>query len=217
MAIWRNTMKTNLLVIGYFILAMSGLIQSQESQSSSSTNNSKGENQLNTSQVSSVDVPKSLRFTLKSIDGKDVNLADYQGKVIVIVNTASKCGMTPQYKDLQELHEKHAEEGLVILGFPCNQFGGQEPGSESQIVEFCSANYGVTFDMFSKVEVKGDGAHELFKYLTSQDVKPGGKGEVRWNFEKFVINRSGDVIARFGSRIKPSSPEFMSVIKEALN
>lgn len=209
-------MNRKLWMPGCLVLILAGFVQAQDNQTFTSHASFKGEDQVSDNQRQA-DVPKSLKFTVKSIDGKDVKLADYQGKVIVIVNTASKCGMTPQYKDLQELHEKHAEEGLVILGFPCNQFGGQEPGSEAEIAEFCSVKYGVTFDMFSKVDVKGDAAHELFKYLTAQDVKPAGKGDVKWNFEKFVIDRSGNVIARFGSRVKPGSSEFMSVIKEALN
>ncbi len=164
----------------------------------------------------SSDVPKALRFKMKSIDGEEVDLAKYAGKVIVIVNVASRCGMTPQYEDLQKLHEDYGDKGVVVLGFPCNQFGSQEPGSEADIKTFCSTKYGVTFDMFSKIDVKGDQASDLYKHLTEQDVKPQGSGPVKWNFEKFVLDQSGNVIARFGSRVKPSSKDFIEVIEKAV-
>ncbi len=157
-----------------------------------------------------------LSFQVKSIDGADVDMSKYAGKVVVIVNTASKCGMTPQYKALQELHTEYSEQGVVVLGFPCNQFGGQEPGTEADIKTFCTKNYGVTFDMFSKVDVNGDDANELFKFLTAQEIQPKGAGAVGWNFEKFILDKTGKPIARFGSRVKPDSEEFTSVIKAAL-
>ncbi len=157
-----------------------------------------------------------LNFKMKSIDGDEVNLADYQGKVLVMVNVASRCGMTPQYADLQQLHEKYADKGLAILGFPCNQFGGQEPGSEADIKQFCTDNYGVEFDMFSKIDVNGPNQAPLYAYLNGLDAEPKGAGDVRWNFEKYVLDRQGNVIARFGSRVKPSSDEFVGVIEQAL-
>ena len=160
-------------------------------------------------------VPAALDFTVKSIDGEEINMSKYLGKVVVVVNTASKCGMTPQYEQLQELHTKFKDQDVAVLGFPCNQFGGQEPGSEEDIKSFCSENYGVTFDMFSKIDVNGDNASELYKYLKSQTLKPKGEGDVRWNFEKFVIDKTGKPIARFSSRVKPDSDEFMAVIKKA--
>ena len=162
------------------------------------------------------DIPAALNFKVKSIDGAEVDMTKYAGKVVVVVNTASKCGMTPQYEQLQELHTKFAEKGVKVLGFPCNQFGGQEPGSESDIKSFCTKNYGVTFDMFSKVDVNGDDANAFFKHLKEQELSPKGKGDVRWNFEKFVLDKTGKPIARFGSRVKPDSEEFMNVIKKAL-
>ena len=162
------------------------------------------------------DIPAALNFKVKSIDGAEVDMTKYAGKVVVVVNTASKCGMTPQYEQLQELHTKFAEKGVKVLGFPCNQFGGQEPGSESDIKSFCTKNYGVTFDMFSKVDVNGDDANAFFKHLKEQELPPKGKGDVRWNFEKFVLDKTGKPIARFGSRVKPDSEEFMNVIKKAL-
>lgn len=158
-----------------------------------------------------------LRFKMKSLEGKDVDLAQYEGKVVMIVNVASKCGFTPQYAQLQELHEKYAKRGLAILGFPCNQFLWQEPGSAAEIQEFCRVNYGVTFDMFAKVDVKGETACELYKFLTSLNTTPKGPGKIGWNFEKFIIDRQGRVVARFGSRTKPDAPEVVEVIERELN
>lgn len=157
-----------------------------------------------------------LSFTVKSLDGNDVDLSKYQGKVVMIVNVASKCGLTPQYQQLQGLHEKYAKAGLAILGFPCNQFLSQEPGTADEIKEFCRVNYGVSFDMFSKVEVNGDGACDLYKNLTALDTKPVGAGEISWNFEKFIVGRNGKVIARFAPPTKPDDPEVVKVIEAEL-
>jgi glutathione peroxidase len=157
-----------------------------------------------------------LRFTMESLDGKDVDLSQYQGKVVLIVNVASKCGLTPQYEQLQELHEKYADQGLAILGFPSNQFLGQEPGTAEEIAEFCRKNYGVGFDMFAKVDVKGDNAADLYKVLTSLDTKPTGAGDISWNFEKFVLDKDGFVVGRFSPRTKPDAPEVISLIEEQL-
>lgn len=159
---------------------------------------------------------KALDFKMKSIDGADVALSDYAGKVVVFVNTASKCGLTPQYEHLQALHDKYADKGLAIIGIPCNQFGGQEPGTEAAIKTFCQKKYGVTFDMLGKVDVNGKEQCDLYRYLVSLDAKPKGKGDVSWNFEKFVLDRNGNVIARFGPRTKPDSDEFVKVIEGAL-
>jgi len=161
-------------------------------------------------------VCKPLSFTMKSLSGKDVDLGKYQGKVVMIVNVASKCGLTPQYKQLQALHEKYSKDGLAILGFPCNQFLYQEPGTADEIQEFCRVNYGVTFDMFAKIEVNGKGACDLYKCLTSLDTKPVGPGKISWNFEKFIIGRNGEVVARFGPRTKPDDPEVLKVIEAEL-
>lgn len=157
-----------------------------------------------------------LRFTMQSLDGQEVDLSKYQGQVVLIVNVASKCGLTPQYEQLQELHEKYADRGLAILGFPCNQFLGQEPGTADQIAEFCRKNYGVDFDMFAKIDVKGDNAAELYKLLTSIDTQPTGAGDISWNFEKFVLDRDGFVVGRFGPRTKPDAPEIVALIEEQL-
>lgn len=157
-----------------------------------------------------------LNYDVKTIDGTSVNLEEYEGKVVVAVNVASRCGATPQYEDLQALYEKYGDQGLVVLGFPCNQFGGQEPGTEADILEFCTSKYNVTFPMFSKLEVNGDGAHPFYKNLTSKNVKPAGSGRVGWNFEKFVIGRDGNVLARFQTRTKPTDPSFIATIEKAL-
>jgi len=141
-------------------------------------------------------------FSAKAIDGSERSLADYRGKTVLVVNTASKCGFTPQYKGLEALHEQYGDKGLVILGFPCDQFGHQEPGSEDQIQEFCEVNYGVKFPMFSKIDVNGDNAHPLFKWLRS--VKSGFLGgKIKWNFTKFLIGPDGNPIKRYGSVTKP--------------
>ncbi len=165
------------------------------------------------------DVPKVLSFKVKSLEGEAADLSKYAGKVVMFVNVASKCGMTPQYAALQKLHETYKDKGLVIIGVPCNQFGGQEGGSSKEIREFCTNNYKVSFDILEKVNVKNDGkekACELFAYLTEQDTKPAGKGPVGWNFEKFVVDRKGNVVGRFKSRVEPNSTEMVSVIEKAL-
>ena len=161
-------------------------------------------------------VPAALNFKMKTLDGKDVDLSDYQGKVVLIVNVASRCGLTPQYKELQALHEKYSGEGLVILGFPCNQFGSQEPGTAEEIQKFCAANYGVKFAMFSKVSVNGDEACDLYKHLTALSTQPVGAGKISWNFEKFLVGRKGDVVARFAPRTKPDAAELVSLIEAEL-
>ena len=162
------------------------------------------------------EVPPALHFTMKQLDGTDKSLTDYQDKVVVVVNVASKCGLTPQYAKLQSLHEKYADKGLAVLGFPCNQFGGQEPGSAEEIMTFCSDNYGVEFDMYSKVDVNGDDACGLYKYLTGLELQPKGAGKVSWNFEKFLIDRDGNVIARFGPRTDPMGDDFVAAVEKAL-
>jgi glutathione peroxidase len=157
-----------------------------------------------------------LNFTMNNLDGKPVALSKYQGKVVLIVNTASKCGYTPQYKQLQALHEKYADKGLAILGFPSNDFGQQEPGTDQQIAEFCKRNYGVKFDMFSKVVVKGDKQCPLYKFLTSPETDPKHAGEIKWNFEKFLISRDGTIVNRFNSKVTPDSEEMINAIEAEL-
>ena len=146
-------------------------------------------------------------YSAKTIDGKDKKLADYRGQVLLIVNVASACGYTPQYEGLEALQKKFGARGFAVLGFPSNQFGAQEPGSDKEIAEFCSKNYGVTFPMFSKIDVNGAGAHPLYKYL--QEEKPGllGSEPIKWNFSKFLVDKNGAVVARYGSSTKPSALE----------
>ena len=141
-------------------------------------------------------------YKANTIEGKEISLEDYKGKVLLIVNVASKCGYTPQYKGLQELYDKYKDRGLEILGFPCNQFRGQEPGSNKEIYEFCTKEFGVTFPMFSKIEVNGEDAHSLFQYLTGDGTEP-----IRWNFEKFLIDRKGMLTKRFGTKTEPKDLE----------
>ena len=162
------------------------------------------------------EVNDKLDYTVRKIDGQEISLADYQGKVLLIVNVASRCGLTPQYKQLQALHEEYKDEGFAVLGFPCNQFGGQEPGTPEQIQEFCSTKYNVSFDLFEKIQVNGGDACDLYKHLTSLDTEPAGKGDITWNFEKFLVSRDGKVVARFSPRTKPDSEEVVSAIKREL-
>lgn len=169
-----------------------------------------------TANAGAADPAGALDFKVKSIDGVAVNLADYEGKVVLIVNVASECGLTPQYNGLQSLYKKYEDKGLVVLGFPCNQFGSQESGSEADIKQFCSTKYKVTFPMFSKVDVNGDQATALYKYLTSQDASPVGDGKISWNFEKFLIGRDGKVINRFSPRVSPSDADLIKAIESEL-
>ena len=159
---------------------------------------------------------KVLDFKMKALDGKEVDLNQYRGDVVLVVNVASECGLTPQYKQLQALHEKYSSKGLRVLGFPCNQFGKQEPGNSEEIRDFCSSNYGVTFDLFEKVDVNGDDACPLYKLLTRLDAKPKGAGDVSWNFEKFLIDRDGKVVHRFEPQTKPDDPVLVGVIEGEL-
>jgi glutathione peroxidase len=142
-------------------------------------------------------------FQVLTIDGKPITLSQYQGKVLLIVNVASKCGFTPQYKGLEALYEKYKDQGLVILGFPCNQFASQEPGTPSEIKSFCQLNYGVTFPLFAKIEVNGPHTHPLYQFLKKKELDPAGKFEIGWNFNKFLINREGLPLKRYVSQVKP--------------
>ena len=160
--------------------------------------------------------PAALDFKMKALDGTEVDLGQYQGKVVVVVNVASKCGLTPQYEQLQDLYEKYADKGLVVLGFPCNQFLKQEPGTADEIREFCRVNYGVTFPLFAKIDVNGENAAGLYRHLTSLDTRPDGSGKIGWNFAKFILGRNGEVVARFTPRTKPDSPDVLKVIEAEL-
>jgi glutathione peroxidase len=154
-------------------------------------------------------------FTLNNIDGKPMPLADFKGKVILMVNVASQCGFTPQYSALEAIYEKYKGQGFVILGFPANNFGQQEPGTNEEIKTFCSRKYSVTFPMYSKISVKGDDQAPLYQYLT-QTADPSHSGDIKWNFTKFLVDRQGNVVARFESKVTPDSPEVTSAIEKLL-
>jgi glutathione peroxidase len=151
-----------------------------------------------------------------TIDGRASTLAQHSGEVMLVVNVASKCGFTPQYEALEQLYETYSGKGFTVLGFPCNQFLFQESGSEEQIAQFCSATYGVSFPMFAKVKVRGRGQHPLYAELTKAPDGKGKAGGVKWNFEKFLVNRSGEVVGRFRSKVKPDDPEVTGAIEAAL-
>ncbi|HXX76839.1 MAG TPA: glutathione peroxidase [Nitrospiraceae bacterium] len=153
-------------------------------------------------------------FTMDDIDGKPVNLSQYRGKVLLVVNTASMCGNTPQYSELEKMYETYQEKGFEILAFPANNFGQQEPGTNQEIKNFCFTKYSLTFPLFSKISVKGDDKHPLYRYLTEQSPFPG---EVEWNFQKYLIDRSGNVVARYHHRTKPLSEEIVRGIETALS
>jgi glutathione peroxidase len=157
-----------------------------------------------------------LDFTMPDIDGRDVPLKRYRGQVVLIVNVASRCGLTPQYEQLQALHRKYHAQGLTVLAFPANNFAGQEPGTAAQIKEFCTTKYGVEFPLFAKVSVHGDDQCELYKYLTSPRHNPRHAGPIQWNFTKFLIDRQGAVIARFDPRTRPDAPEVIQALESAL-
>ncbi len=161
-------------------------------------------------------VTSPLDFTMKDIDGKDVPLSKYKGKVLLFVNVASKCGLTGQYEQLVALKTKYADQGLEILGFPANNFMGQEPGTESEIKVFCQTKYNVNFDLFSKISVKGKDIHPLYKFLTEKETDPNYSGDISWNFEKFLIGRDGQVVNRFSPRTKPDAEEVTKAIEAAL-
>jgi glutathione peroxidase len=153
---------------------------------------------------------------LPRLNGKPESLAAYSGKVVLAVNVASRCGFTPQYAGLQALQDRYADRGFTVLGFPCNQFFHQEPGTAEQIQEFCSLNYGVTFPLFAKVDVKGDGQHPLYSLLSQTADDSGKAGNVSWNFEKFLVGRDGQVVRRFRSKVTPEDPKIVEAVESLL-
>ena len=155
-------------------------------------------------------------FELATIDGAQRKLADFRGKVLLVVNVASKCGLTPHYQGLQALYDEKKDRGFAVLGFPCNQFGGQEPGSDADVKSFCSTTYGVTFPMFAKIDVNGAGRTPLYAWLTGEPTKPDGAGDIAWNFAKFVVGKDGAVKARFNPRVEPGDPALRAAIDAAL-
>jgi glutathione peroxidase len=157
-----------------------------------------------------------LDFTMKDIDGHDVNLAQYRGKVVMIVNVASKCGNTPQYDALEKMYEANKDKGFVILGFPANDFHSQEPGTDAEIKTFCTLKYNVSFPMFSKISVKGDDMAPLYQFLTSKDKDGEFGGPIDWNFAKFLVDRNGQVVARFKAKTKPTDPTVVAAVDAAI-
>jgi glutathione peroxidase len=164
------------------------------------------------------DTPKTIHdFTMKTIDGTAIPLATYKGKVLLVVNVASQCGNTPQYKGLETLYRKYKEKGFAILGFPANNFGQQEPGSNEEIRAFCQTTYDVTFDMFSKISVKGSDQDPLYRFITSPETNPEFSGDVRWNFQKYLVDRNGAIIGKFLPKVDPLSDELTSAVEKALS
>ncbi len=156
-------------------------------------------------------------FTVKDIDGKEVKLEEFNSKVVLIVNVASKCGYTPQYKGLQKLYKKYKKQGLVVLGFPANDFGRQEPGTNKEIKAFCASRYQVTFPMFEKISVLGKNKHPLYKFLTGKKTNPKFSGEIPWNFSKFLLNKKGQVVGRFSHRERPLSGKIEKKVQKLLS
>lgn len=161
-------------------------------------------------------VPPVLNFKMKDIDGHEVSLDRYQGQVLLIVNVASFCGNTPQYASLQKLYDQYHQRGFTVLGFPANEFGKQEPGSDSEIKEFCTSHYRVTFPVFSKIVVKGQGQAPLYHFLTDKKTDPRYGGDIEWNFAKFLINRKGEIVARFKAGLDPQKPEVVQAIEKEI-
>jgi glutathione peroxidase len=155
-------------------------------------------------------------FTLKDVKGKDVKLDEFRGHVVMLVNVASKCGYTPQYEGLEKIYERYKDRGFTILAFPANNFGAQEPGTNEEIQQFCRLNYGVKFPIFSKISVKGDDKHPLYKYLTEKETNPEFAGEIKWNFNKFLVGKDGKILARFDSADKPEDEKVTGAIERAL-
>ncbi|CAL9474450.1 glutathione peroxidase [Streptomyces sp. enrichment culture] len=166
--------------------------------------------------TSSLNGTSPLGVEIDALTGGSADLSSYLGKVVLVVNVASRCGLTPQYSGLEKLHERYAGQGFTVLGVPCNQFLGQEPGSAEEIAEFCSATYGVTFPMTEKVEVNGEGRHPLYERLVGFADAEGHSGDIRWNFEKFLIGRDGEVVARFSPQTEPEAAELVAAVEKAL-
>jgi glutathione peroxidase len=161
-------------------------------------------------------MPRLQDYSARGIDGEERALRDFDGQVALVVNVASKCGLTPHYAALQKLYEEYRERGLEVLGFPCNQFAAQEPGSDAEVQQFCSLEYGVTFPLFSKIDVNGPGRHPLYAWLTGEETAPEAAGDIQWNFTKFLIGRDGRVIARYAPPTEPDAPAVVAALEQAL-
>ncbi len=171
---------------------------------------------LNPTPIEPVNAASVYDFTMKDIDGNEVKLDAYKGKVLMIVNTASRCGYTPQYEGLQKIYEQYNDRGFVVLGFPANNFMGQEPGTEKEIKEFCTLKYNVTFPMFSKISVTGTDQHPLYGYLTNKATNPEFPGDISWNFNKFLLDKNGKIVGRFGTKDKPEDAPVIEAIEKYL-
>ncbi len=158
-----------------------------------------------------------FELPINTLDGQPSTLSNYKGKVLLLVNVASKCGLTPQYEGLERLHEKYSEKGLSVLGFPCNQFLGQEPGTAQEIQEFCSTTYGITFPLFEKIEVNGASRHPIYSQLVQVEDDEGEAGDIKWNFEKFLVNRSGEIVARIRPQVEPEDPRVVEQLEKLLS
>jgi len=199
----RRKNFTFMLVCSVLVLSSSALTQMKN-------------NKLNPQTKSGVKMSNTINdISVRDMNGKEVNLSDYNGKVLLIVNVASECGYTPQYEGLEKIYKRYKDKGFEILAFPCNDFGGQEPGTNEEIKSFCTSKYSVTFKLFDKIKVLGDEKCSLYKRLTDNDITE--KSDIGWNFEKFLIDRKGNIIARFKSPVKPESKELTSAIEEELN
>jgi len=198
-------MKKNMVGLGIIIIGLASLAFASAWEKPA---NLEGEGKIMAKSV--------LDFTVKNIEGKEVKLESFRGKVLLIVNVASKCGYTPQYDGLQAIYAKYQSQGLVVLGFPANNFMGQEPGTNEEIKTFCATKYNVTFPMFSKISVKGDDIHPLYQLLTSKETNPEFGGDITWNFNKFLVDRTGKIIARFSTPDKPESEKVVQAIERAL-
>jgi len=155
-------------------------------------------------------------ITLDTLQGEPTSLGDHKGKALLLVNVASKCGLTPQYEGLERIHERYKDRGFSVLGFPCNQFGGQEPGSSDEIATFCSTTYGVTFPLYEKIEVNGESRHPLYEELTAKTDGEGKAGDIQWNFEKFLVSPTGEIVERFRPMVDPEAPELIDAIEAQL-
>lgn len=218
-------MRSNSKLIAALICATFGLASgcgSKQTSTDPETNKAAGENQATEQEAPMAHTlnpelrEKLFQSSVSTLDGEPSSLAAYQGKALLVVNVASKCGLTPQYADLEKLHKEYAAKGFSVVGFPCNQFGGQEPGTAEEIKTFCSLTYGVTFPMFEKIEVNGTGRHPVYDVLTGIPDPKGEAGDVQWNFEKFLISADGSKVTRFRPRTEPYDPTLIAAIRAAL-
>jgi len=206
-------------LLSFFLLSLLALASLSCDRNNPQTNqltNPPGTVQANLEVETATSAERLYAFELNDIDGRPVKLGQYSGKALLLVNVASKCGYTKQYAGLQELYEKYKDDGLVVLGFPANNFLGQEPGTNEEIKAFCSLKFGVTFPMFAKISVKGEDIHPLYAFLTGTETNPAFAGPIKWNFNKFLVDREGNIVSRYGSSVEPMSEALVADIEKAL-